>query len=95
MWIAIGAGWATIWWLGLAVVVLVVVPLVLLIARDILRAVKEIRQYSDDILQHGVGLAGELDPVPELQHTSDLTRSVSGDLERLASGLQRLVGGAR
>lgn len=90
MWIAVGAGWATLWWLGLALVVFVVIPLVLIIARDILLAVNEIRLYSDDILDHGVGLAGALDPVPALGRTQQLTAEVATAFGRVALGLARL-----
>jgi hypothetical protein len=93
--VAIGTGAAALWWLGLAVVVLVVVPVVLLLARDIIRALSEIRRYSEDILEHGVGLAGNLDPVPELERTRDLSRAVGTEFGQLAAGLKRLLGGAR
>lgn len=93
--VAIGAGPAFVWWLGLALVVLVVIPLVLFLARDIILAIAEIRRYSEDILEHGVGLAGALDPVPELAHTRELTQAVGGEFTKLAAGLKRLLGGAR
>ncbi|MBW3619946.1 MAG: hypothetical protein KY461_06855 [Actinobacteria bacterium] len=91
--VAIGTGPAVVWWLGLALVVLVVVPLVLFLARDIILALAEIRRYSEDILEHGVGLAGALDPVPELAHTRELTQVALGQFAQLAAGLKRLFGG--
>lgn len=93
--VAIGAGAAFVWWLGLALVVLVVVPLVLFLAVEIIRSIAEIRRYSEDILEHGVGLAGALDPVPELAHTRELTTAVAPVFQQLAAGLKQLLGGSR
>lgn len=93
--VAIGTGAAVLWWVGLVLVVLVVVPLVLFLARDIIRSIAEIRRYSEDILEHGVGLAGALDPVPELARTRELTTAVVAPFQQLAAGFKRLLGGAR
>lgn len=92
------AGWpAALWWLGIAVVVLVVVPAVLIVALHIVNSLVEIRDYSADILEHGVGLAGALDPVPELEHTRALSAEVGDGFGRVAAGLARVLdgGGAR
>jgi hypothetical protein len=93
--VAIGAGAAFLWWLGLAVVVLVVIPLVLFLARDIIRSLVEIRAYSGDILEHGTGLAGALDVDTDLEHTAELTGAARPQLEQYAAGVGRLLGGAR
>lgn len=93
--LAIGGGAALVWWLGLALVVLVVIPVVVFVAVEIIRAVNEIRHYSDDILEHGVGLAGALDPVPELERTRELSSDVAVGFGRVVSGLTRVMDGGR
>lgn len=93
--LAVSGGAAVLWWLGLAFVVLVVIPAVLVVAAEVLRALNEIRRYSDDILEHGVGLAGALDPVPELERTRALSAEVSSGFGRVADGLARVLDGGR
>lgn len=93
--LAISGGAAVLWWLGLALVVLVVIPAVLLVASQIVRTLTEIRQYSDDILEHGLGLAGALDPLPELERTRALAAEVGTGFGRVASGLARVLDGRR
>lgn len=87
-----GAG-AWLWWLGLAVVVLVVIPVVLFVAVEIVRSLVEIRRYSEDILDHGVGLAGALDAVPELGHSRRLSADVGAGFASVAAALARVLGG--
>lgn len=61
-----------LWWIGNAVLLLLVTPLVLLLANRVIRAAVEVRRYADDILEHGVLLTQHLEPVPALAETSDL-----------------------
>ena len=68
-----------LWWVGNALLLLVVVPVVLLLANRVLRPAGEIRRYADDILEHGVGLTANLDPVPAIADTRDLV-STAKDL---------------
>lgn len=63
----------TWWWIGNLVLFVVVIPLVLFLANRVLRPVREIRAYADDVLEHGVGLTGTLDAIPKLAETRALT----------------------
>ncbi len=85
----------TLWALALAVFFFVVVPAVLLVAYRVIRALREIRNYAADILEHGVLLAGNLDPVPELLTTRDLVKQVSSGVGRYGAGLERILLGSR
>lgn len=40
---------AILWWVGIAVLYLVVIPLVAFLAHRLLRPIREIKRYSDDI----------------------------------------------
>ncbi len=93
--IAIGTLGTALWWLALALFFVVVVPVVVLVANRIVRALREIRDYAADILEHGIGLAGNLDPVPELGTTRDLVKQVGAGIERYGAALHRLLGGAK
>lgn len=93
--LAVSGGAAVLWWLALALVVLVVIPAVLLVASQIVQVLREIRRYSDDILEHGIGVAGALDPLPELDRTRALSAEVEAGFGRVATGLARVLDGGR
>ena len=61
-----------LWWVGNAILLFVVTPLVLLLANRVIRPAVEIRRYADDILEHGVLLTENLEPVPAVADTRDL-----------------------
>lgn len=90
--LAIGAGMAVLWWLGLAIVVFVVVPVVLFLARDIILALREIQLYADDIRQHGGEIATSLEAVGELDRTRELASDVGSTVERIAAALAPVLG---
>ncbi len=80
-----------LWWIGNAVGLLVVIPLVAVLAGRVVRTAMEIRRYAHDILHHGVLLAGNLDPVPALAETRDRVREVSRNATAYVTELDRLV----
>ncbi len=77
----------TLWWLGNAVFILVVIPVVILLLHGLLRPVEEIGRYADDILEHGVGAIAQLDAIEEMVTTGDRAEQVNRDLSRYASWL--------
>ncbi|HXH58902.1 hypothetical protein [Iamia sp.] len=81
----------TLWWLANLVVLLVVVPLVVVLANRIIRAGTEINAYADDILEHGVALSGNLDPVPALLETRDTVGVVTANAVTYVDALKPLV----
>lgn len=85
--VAVSAGWAAVWWLGLGLVVFGVIPLVLFLASGIIVALREVLAYTADIRDHGAGLARSLDAVGELDRTRAFARDVGAGSERLATGL--------
>jgi len=80
-----------LWWIGNAVLGLVVIPVVLLFANRVLRPTLVIKEYADDILVHGVGLTGTLDAVPKLVTTKELTGAALGLVGRYGAALKRLL----
>lgn len=75
------------WWVGNAVLLLVVVPLVVALATQIIRLLHEVNRYAEDILEHGVGLSANLEPVPALLDTRDLVDRVADEATRYVTGL--------
>ena len=83
----------TWWWIGNAVLLLVVVPVLVALLNRVLAAVERIRKASDDILTGGVALIGEVDRVPELLAVTDQTiEDVSVGAVRYAGSVAKLLG---
>jgi hypothetical protein len=82
----------TWWWIGNAVLLLVVVPVLVALLNRVLAALERIRAASDDILAGGVALVGELDVVPDLLATTDGTiRDVATGAVRYAGSVAKLL----
>ncbi|MGD2042397.1 MAG: hypothetical protein PVJ28_02030 [Acidimicrobiia bacterium] len=81
------------WWIGNAVLLLVVVPVLVALLNRVLAALERIRKASDEILDGGVQLIGEVDRVPELLETTDGTiEDVSVGAVRYAGSVAKLLG---
>ncbi len=80
-----------LWWTANIVGLVVVIPLVVLLANRVIRQAKEANRYADDILEHGVNLAANLDPVPALVDTRDGVRTVTDRAVRYVTALDRMV----
>jgi hypothetical protein len=76
----------TWWWIGNAVLLLVVVPVLVALLNRVLAALERIRAATDDILVGGVALTGELDDVPEMLAVTD------GTIQDVAVGAVRYAG---
>ena len=82
-----------LWWIGNAILLLVVVPILVALLNRVLAAVERIRGASDNILAGGVALIGELNEVPTLLATTDTTiREISVGAVRYAGSVAKLLG---
>jgi hypothetical protein len=82
-----------LWWIGNAVLLLVILPVVIFLLNRVLAAVERIRHATDDILTGGVALVGELTDVPAGLATTDETiRAVSVGAVRYAGSVAKLLG---
>jgi hypothetical protein len=82
-----------LWWIGNAVLLLVVVPVLVALLNRVLAACERIRGASDQILGGGVGLIGELDRVPGLLGVTDKAiEDVSLGAVRYAGSVGKLLG---
>ncbi len=82
-----------LWWIGNAVLLLVILPVVIYLLNRVLAAVERIRHATDDILSGGVALVGELSDVPAALATTDETvRQVSVGAVRYAGSVAKLLG---
>jgi hypothetical protein len=82
-----------LWWIGNAILLLVVVPVLVAVLNRVLAALERIRGAADDILAGGVALVGELDGTPELLATTNRTvHEVSVGAVRYAGSVAKLLG---
>jgi hypothetical protein len=79
----------TLWWIANVIGLVVVIPLVIVLANRVIRQALETARYADDILEHGVLLAGNLDPVPELADTREYVRGITARASRYVAALDR------
>jgi hypothetical protein len=81
-----------LWWIGNAVLLLVIVPVLVALLNRVLAALERIRGAADDILAGGVALVGELDAAPDLLATTDRTiHDVSAGAVRYAGSVAKLL----
>jgi hypothetical protein len=81
------------WWIGNAILRVVILPVVIYLLNRVLAAVERIRHATDDILAGGVALVGELTDVPDALATTDETiRAVSVGAVRYAGSVAKLLG---
>lgn len=81
-----------LWWIGNAILLLVVVPVLVALLNRVLAALERIRGATDDILSGGVALTGELDDVPELLAVTDQTiQDVALGATRYAGSVAKLL----
>jgi hypothetical protein len=79
------------WYVGEALTVLLVVPVVLILLNNLLKPVRQIKGYADDVLEHGVALTGTMDAIPKLVQTKELTGVARERVGRYGAALQRLL----
>lgn len=83
----------TWWWIGNALLLVAVVPVLVALLNRVLAALERIRKASDEILDGGVGIIGEVNRVPELLETTDGTiAEVANGAVRYAGSVGKLLG---
>lgn len=82
-----------LWWIGNALLLVAVVPILVALLNRVLAALERIRGAADDILAAGVSITGHLDDVPELLATTDrVIDEVSVGAVRYAGSVAKLLG---
>ncbi len=82
-----------LWWIGNAVLLVVILPVVIALLNRVLAAVERIRGATDEILAGGVALVGELNGVPDALATTDrAVHEVSVGAVRYAGSVAKLLG---
>lgn len=81
----------TLWWIGNAIFLLVVIPAVIFLLNRVLRPATEIKEYADDILEHSVNAIAALDATEDLLTTRDLVKQVGQGVGRYGQALSKIV----
>ena len=82
-----------LWWIGNAILLVAILPVVIYLLNRVLAAVERIRGATDNILAGGVALIGELNGLPEaLAVTDETVKEVSVGAVRYAGSVARLLG---
>ncbi|HYB47285.1 MAG TPA: hypothetical protein VED20_08020, partial [Streptosporangiaceae bacterium] len=82
-----------LWWIGNAILLVVVLPVVIFLLNRVLAALERIRGATDNILAGGVALVGELNGLPEeLAVTDETVKEVSVGAVRYAGSVAKLLG---
>lgn len=79
------------WWIANILLLVAVAPLLIFFLNKVTRPIKEIDYYVADVLEHGVGLSGTLDCVPNLIRTCELTGTARLNVTRYGLALARLL----
>ena len=82
---------STLWWIGIAILFLVVIPLVVVLAHRLLRTIRVIKLYSDDINAQIPKVASNVSAVPGLAETQDLVAQLGPALIGASELLKRPV----
>lgn len=82
-----------LWWIGNAILLVVVLPVVIALLSRVLGALERIRAASDSILAGGGALVGELQGVPDGLAVTDKTiKEVQVGAVRYAGSVAKLLG---
>jgi hypothetical protein len=82
-----------LWWIGNAILLVAVVPILVALLNRVLAALERIRGATDDILAGGVALTGYLDDVPEMLAVTDrVIDEVAVGAVRYAGSVAKLLG---
>ncbi|HEX2192814.1 MAG TPA: hypothetical protein VHH09_06430 [Acidimicrobiales bacterium] len=82
-----------LWYIAALLLIFVIPPVVLLFLNKVLKPIKEIDAYVEDVLEHGVALTATLDSVPNLIRTCELTGTCRLNVTRYGLALARLLPG--
>lgn len=77
-----------IWWIVLLVIIIVIVPLAIALLQRTLRAALSIRRYLGEMLQAGVGIAGNTSSISALNDTI----GVAGAMVNTAGSIKQHTG---
>jgi hypothetical protein len=80
-----------LWWIGNVVLAAVVIPVVLLLLKNLLRPVVRIGREADAILAGGVTVASQLDLLGELVSTEQSVKQIRAGVTAYGVALDKIL----
>lgn len=80
-----------LWWIGNAIFILVVIPVVVLLLHRLMSAVFDIGKHVNTIHGQVQGLVVAVDDVKQLIPTRDAVKQVGGGLIRYVKAVERIL----
>jgi uncharacterized membrane protein len=80
-----------LWWIGNAIFILVVIPIVVVLLQRLLRAVSDIGKHIDTIHSQAAGIVTALDDVKQLVPTRDAVKQVAAGLTRYVKAVDHIL----
>ena len=81
----------TLWWIGNLVLAAVIIPVVLILLKNLLAPVARIGHEADAILAGGVNIAHQLDQLEHVVHTRDSIKQVRAGVAAYGVALDKLL----
>jgi hypothetical protein len=80
-----------LWWIGNAIFILVVIPVVVVLLQRLMRAVLDIGKHVDTIHDQAGGVVIAVDDVKALIPTRDAVKRVGAGLTRYVKAVDRIL----
>ena len=80
-----------LWWIGNLILAAVVIPVVLMLLKNLLAPVTQIGGEADAILEGGVTVASQLDLLEHVVHTRDSIQQVRAGVAAYGVALDKLL----
>lgn len=80
----------TLFWIGNAIFLLVVIPVVVVILGQTLAPIKQIGVYAKDITKYGGQFGPHLDALQDLGTTRELVGKINLEVERYVRAIDRI-----
>ena len=81
----------TLWWIGNLVLAAVIIPVFLILLKNLLKPVTKIGHEADAILAGGVTIAHQLDLLEHVVHTRDSVKQVRAGVAAYGVALDKLL----
>lgn len=81
----------TLWWIGNLVFLTVVIPVVVVLLRNVMKPVEQIRKESKRILNGGVTIASQLDLLAGLVPTQQYVKQIGAGVGQYGAALDKIL----
>ena len=81
----------TLWWIGNLILAVVIIPVVLILLKNLLTPVTKIGHEANAILAGGVTIAHQLDQLEHVVHTRDSIKQVRAGVAAYGVALDKLL----